>query len=142
MAATVLSTWLLDAVGLVDHEQLLRPRPQTQFIYLPDAMSFVVAFLAGVAGMLALTAAKSGAVVGVLVSVTTIPAAGNAAVALAFAVSTDGDHGQLYKQAWTSVEQLGLNLAGIVLAGVLTLALQRALWRRFGDRALPPARGG
>jgi hypothetical protein len=30
-------------------------------------------------------------------------------------------------QARTSVEQLGLNPAGIVLAGVLTLALQRAL---------------
>ncbi len=139
MAVTVVSTWLLDAVGLVGEEQLLRPRPQTQFIYLPDAMSFVVAFLAGVAGMLALTAAKAGAVVGVLVSVTTIPAAGNAAVALAFAVSTDGDRARLLDQAWTSVEQLGLNLAGIVLAGVLTLALQRVLWRRFGHRALSGA---
>jgi hypothetical protein len=71
------------------------------------------------------------------VSVTTIPAAGNAAVAIAFAVSTDGDRSQLLHQALTSLEQLGLNLAGILVAGVLTLSLQRALWRRFGDRALP-----
>lgn len=132
IAATVVSTWLLTALGLVDAASLTRPRPQTQFIYLPDAMSFVVAFLAGVAGMVALTAAKSGAVVGVLVSVTTIPAAGNAAVALAYAV-TGGEgatRGQLLSQAWTSVEQLGLNLLGIVLAGTLTLAVQRRVTAR------------
>jgi hypothetical protein len=38
----------------------------------------------GVAGVLALTSAKSGALVGVLISVTTGPAAANAAVALAY----------------------------------------------------------
>lgn len=133
MAVTVLSTWLLSALGLVDAGMLTEPRPQTGFIYAPDALSFVVAFLAGVAGMLALTAAKSGAVVGVLVSVTTIPAAGNAAVALAFAVGAGSDErSALLGQAWTSVEQLLLNLLGILLAGVLTLWLQQRLWRRAG----------
>ena len=132
IVATVLSTWLLTALGLISAELLTRDRPQTQFIYLPDAMSFVVAFLAGIAGMLALTSAKSGAVVGVLVSVTTIPAAGNAAVALAYAVSaaTGAQRAALLDQAWTSMEQLGLNLLGILLAGTLTLGLQRRLQRR------------
>ena len=41
--------------------------------------------LAGVAGMLSLTTAKSGALVGVLISVTTIPAAANVGVAAAYA---------------------------------------------------------
>ena len=50
---------------------LTGPRPDTAFIYQPDVLSFVVAFLAGVAGMLSLTSAKSGALVGVLISVTT-----------------------------------------------------------------------
>ena len=132
MLVTVASTWLLTSLDLVDVDLLFRDRPQTGFIYRPDALSFVVAFLAGIAGMLALTAAKSGAVVGVLVSVTTIPAAGNAAVALAYAVTTPGRRSQLLDQAWTSVEQLLLNLLGIVLAGVLTLVVQQQLWRRVG----------
>jgi uncharacterized hydrophobic protein (TIGR00271 family) len=142
MLATVASTWLLSELGLVSPEMLLRPRPQTQFIYLPDALSFVVAFLAGIAGMLALTSAKSGAVVGVLVSVTTIPAAANAAVALTCAVreASTAARGRLLDQALTSVEQLALNLLGIVLAGIITLSLQRQLWRRVGSPALPRAR--
>jgi hypothetical protein len=52
----------------------------TSFISRPDAFSFVVAFLAGIAGILSLTAAKSGALIGVLISVTTVPAAGSTAV--------------------------------------------------------------
>nr|WP_240896916.1 DUF389 domain-containing protein [Kineococcus vitellinus] len=134
MIATLLSTWLLQAVGLADAEQLLRDRPQTQFIYLPDAMSLVVAFLAGIAGMLALTSAKSSAVVGVLVSVTTIPAAGNAAAALALALTASSSaasatRATLLAQAWTSLEQLLINLLGILVAGVLTLWLQQRIWR-------------
>lgn len=132
IAATVLSTWLLTAAGLADSGALFEPRPQTGFIYLPDAMSFVVAFLAGIAGMQALTSAKSGAVLGVLVSVTTIPAAGNIAVALAYGLAGGSEHprSRYLDQAWTSVEQLLLNMAGIVIAGTLTLAVQQ----RFGTK--------
>ena len=52
-----------------------------------------MAVLAGIAGMLSLTSAKSGALVGVAISVTTVPAAANAAVALGY-----GEYGQ----AWGS----------------------------------------
>ena len=44
-------------------------------------MSFVVALFAGAAGMLSLVSAKSAALVGVFISVTTVPAAGFAVVA-------------------------------------------------------------
>lgn len=71
--------------------------------------------------MLSLTSAKSGLLVGVAISVTTVPAAANAAVALGY-----GD----FKQVWGSSVQLLVNLAGIVLAGTLTLLLQRYLWKR------------
>ncbi|TNM59628.1 DUF389 domain-containing protein [Streptomyces sp. NP160] len=129
--ATVASTWLLTGLGLIDADMLTRDRPQTGFIYNPDALSFVVAFLAGIAGMLALTSAKSGAVVGVLVSVTTIPAAGNAAVAATYAAAagTQAERLSLLDQAWTSIEQLLLNLLGILIAGIATLWLQHSLWR-------------
>lgn len=145
IAATVASTLLLTSMGLVDAGMLTQDRPETGFIYAPDALSFVVAFLAGVAGMLALTSAKSGTVVGVLVSVTTIPAAGNAAVAATYALgaATSAARSALLEQAWTSVEQLLLNLLGILLAGVMTLWVQRAVWRwtRRASRRRTP-RGG
>jgi uncharacterized hydrophobic protein (TIGR00271 family) len=93
----------------------------------PDFFAFFVAFGAGVAGMLSLTTAKSGALIGVLISVTTIPAA--AAIALA-AAYRDTD-------AWTgSMAQLAVNLTMILVAGVLTLAIQRALYRRRRERHL------
>jgi len=119
MAATVVSTWLLTAMGLINRSMLLGERPLTSFIWQPDALSWIVGFLAGVAGVLSLTSAKSGALVGVLISVTTIPAAANAAVAVAYAVPGE---------ALGSLTQLLVNLASIVLAGVLTLIVQR--WRQ------------
>lgn len=119
MALSVLFTWLLTAFDVVDRSMLLRERPLTDFIWQPDALSWIVGFLAGVAGMLSLTSAKSGALVGVLISVTTIPAAANAAVALAYGVPGE---------AAGSLLQLVINLASIVVAGVLTLIVQR--WRQ------------
>ena len=132
IVVTVLVTWLLTAVGLIDSGQLFQPRPQTGFVYQPDALSFVVAFLAGIAGMLALTSARSGALVGVLVSVTTIPAAGDAAAALAFALAADPSRprADYLHQAAESTGQLLLNLLGLVLAGSLTLLIQRSIWPR------------
>ncbi|WP_328386154.1 DUF389 domain-containing protein [Streptomyces sp. NBC_00400] len=121
MAVTVGFSLFMDAVGLFHIEDLDAARPNTHFIYRPDWFSFVVAVLAGIAGVLSLTSAKSGALVGVAISVTTVPAAANAAVALGY---------QEYGQAWHSMEQLLLNLAGIVLAGTLTLAAQKLLWAR------------
>lgn len=123
-AAMVLTTGfslLMTGFGLFSQSLLDGPRPNTAFVYAPDLFSFVVAVLAGVAGMLSLTSAKSGLLVGVAISVTTVPAAANAAVALGY-----GD----FKQVWGSSGQLLVNLGGIVLAGTLTLLLQRYLWKR------------
>ncbi|WP_328506278.1 DUF389 domain-containing protein [Streptomyces sp. NBC_00391] len=121
MAVTVGFSLFMDALDLFSREQLDAERPNTAFVYAPDAFSFVVAVLAGIAGTLSLTSAKSGALVGVAISVTTVPAAANAAVALSY-----GDT----PQTVGSTEQLLLNLLGIVLAGTLTLLLQKWLWSR------------
>ncbi|MET8942287.1 DUF389 domain-containing protein [Streptomyces sp. NPDC004542] len=115
----------MDAVGLFSKAQLEADRPNTGFIYAPDWFSFVVAVLAGAAGTLSLTSAKSGALVGVAISVTTVPAAANAAVALIY-----GDGHQTVR----SSEQLLLNLLGIVIAGTLTLLAQRWFWARQRER--------
>jgi uncharacterized hydrophobic protein (TIGR00271 family) len=123
VAITLLLTLAGRASGLVHRDMLDRTRPLTNFISHPDAFSFIVAFLAAVAGILSLTASKSGALIGVLISVTTVPAAGNAAVAIAF-----GELGA----AGGSTLQLGLNLAGIIVAGTLTLLIQRRISRHRG----------
>ncbi|MFD7569397.1 DUF389 domain-containing protein [Streptomyces sp. NPDC059810] len=120
IAATTVFSLGMDALDLFSESRLDGDRPNTSFIWQPDPFSFVVALLAGIAGMLSLTSAKSGALVGVAISVTTVPAGANAAVALSY-----GDFGQM----WGSIEQLMLNLFGIMLAGVLTLYGQKLLWR-------------
>jgi uncharacterized hydrophobic protein (TIGR00271 family) len=91
----------------------------------PDFFAAFVAVCAGAAGMLSLSTAKSGALIGVLISVTTIPAAANIGVAAAY---EDWP-------AWRgSIGQLSLNLACILIAGTAVLATQRALYRRRRGR--------
>lgn len=121
MAVTVGFSLFMDGLGLFSEAQLEGDRPNTAFVYAPDAFSFVVAVLAGIAGTLSLTSAKSGLLVGVAISVTTVPAAANAAVALSYGDTT---------QTIGSTNQLLLNLLGIVLAGTLTLLAQKWLWSR------------
>jgi uncharacterized hydrophobic protein (TIGR00271 family) len=136
LAVTVLAL-LARTVGWVTPGMVTHARPLTGFIWHPDHWSFVVAVLAGVAGVISLTAGKASALVGVFISVTTVPALGNLALGLA---------------VWSPAElrgsllQLALNLSGLVLAGVATLSVQRLgsrlpNGRRRGSgarRRLPP----
>ena len=87
----------------------------------PDFFAFVIAFCAGIVGILSLTSAKSGALIGVLISVTTIPAAANVGVGIAY-----GE----WSSARVSLEQLVINLVCLVAAGTLTLLVERAVYTR------------
>lgn len=107
--------------GLAPATYVLGDRELTAFISRPDGMAAVVAVLAGIVGMLSLTEARGGALVGVLVSVTTIPAAANIGVATAY--------GQ-WSEVGGAALQLGLNLVGLVLAGTTTLAVQARVTAR------------
>jgi len=108
-------------LGLAPDDFSLDGRAFTEFISHPDFFSFFVASLAGCAGVLSLTSTKSGALIGVLISVTTIPAAANIGLAAAYG---DADE-------WRgAMAQLSVNLTMIVLAGVATLFVQRLLYRR------------
>lgn len=90
-------------------------RPLTQFISRPDLWSVVVALLAGIAGTVSLTEARAGALVGVLISVTTIPAAANIGVGVATAQ---------WSEASGAAQQLLVNLVVLVVAGAVTLRVQ------------------
>ena len=118
--AGVVTAWLATlfykGIDVVPDDFATAAHDLTGFISKPDFFSFTVAFAAGIVGMLSLTNAKSGALIGVLISVTTIPAASNIGVAAAY-----GD----WSDAGGAAAQLAINLATIVLAGVLTLFVQR-----------------
>ncbi|MFI7273503.1 DUF389 domain-containing protein [Streptomyces sp. NPDC049879] len=125
MLLTTAFALLMTALGLFSEERFSAPHPMVEFVWKPDAMSLVVALLAGAAGVISLTSAKSAALVGVAISVTTVPAAGHAALALSYGRVSD---------AAGSMTQLGVNLGGILLAGTTTLLVQRAFWARVRAR--------
>ncbi|MSZ77426.1 MAG: DUF389 domain-containing protein, partial [Actinobacteria bacterium] len=112
--------------GLVDLEEVTRPRPNTGFIWHPDRWSFIVALAAGAAGALALAVERSATMVGVFISVTTVPAAGNLALGLAFA-----EAGEIAG----SLAQLGANLAGMVVSGSLLLWFMKRWWPQVTARS-------
>jgi uncharacterized hydrophobic protein (TIGR00271 family) len=118
---TILAALAGRALGWVTLQDVTGPRPNTSFVYTPDEWSFVVALIAAAAGVLSLTADRVGGLSGVFISVTTIPAAGNVALGIAFGVPG---------AVWGSTVQLLLNLSGMALAGWATLAFQAAVWSR------------
>jgi uncharacterized hydrophobic protein (TIGR00271 family) len=111
----LVATW----TGAITADDVTRPRPNTGFIWHPDLWSFVVALLAGAAGALALAIEKTATMVGVFISVTTVPAAGNLALGLAL-----GEAGEIAG----SLAQLGANIGGMLVSGTLLLAVVRVAW--------------
>jgi uncharacterized hydrophobic protein (TIGR00271 family) len=116
IAFALLTTLAFKWTGVAPENYAPSDHPLTGFISHPDFLSFFVAFVAGIAGVLSLTSSKSGALIGVLISVTTIPAAANIGVAAAY---------DDWEEFGGAVAQLGINLGAIVLSGVLTLFIQR-----------------
>ena len=120
--AALLLTLAARGLGRIPAPYLAGQRPLTGLLIGANLGAFVVAFVAGSAGIIALGRAKSGAVVGVLVSITTIPAASNVGVALAMGNPSE---------AGKSLSILLVNLAGLLAGGVLTLLGTRVWARRI-----------
>jgi uncharacterized hydrophobic protein (TIGR00271 family) len=125
IAVTTVLALVGRALGWVTLDDVIGPRPATAFIYTPDKWSFIVAVIAATAGVLSLTSRKASGLAGVFISVTTVPAAGNIALGIAFGV---GD------AIWGSTLQLLVNLSGMAVAGWAALALQQAVWSRVSVR--------
>ncbi len=116
IAITTAAFLLLAQLGWVTSSAVTGPRPLTEFIYRPDNWSIVIAIIAGIAGVLALVTGRSATLTGVFISVTTIPAAGNIALALPF---------RDWEEITGSALQLGINITGMAVAGSLTLLVLR-----------------
>lgn len=119
ITTTTLAALIGRAIGWVDASDITAARPDTGFIYTPDKWSFIVAVIASSAGVLALTSARVGALSGVFISVTTIPAAANVALGIAFG---------LPDEITGSLLQLVVNISGMALAGWATLWFQQTVW--------------
>lgn len=107
------------AAGVITPELVTAPRPNTGFIWHPDKWSLIVALVAGAAGAVAMAVAREATMVGVFISVTTVPAAGNLALGLAVWQRSE---------IVGSLAQLGVNIAMMIVAGSVVLFLMRKFW--------------
>jgi uncharacterized hydrophobic protein (TIGR00271 family) len=124
--AAALLTLVLVAVGVAPDELRSTDHELTLFISQPNWYSVIVAVLAGVAGMLALVSAKAGPLIGVLISVTTIPSAANVGVAVAYGS---------WDEALRAAVHLAINVVAIVVSGLAVLwVARRARVRRNAVR--------
>ncbi|WP_424188481.1 DUF389 domain-containing protein [Actinokineospora sp. G85] len=124
IAVTAAGTWVGGLTGLFEASAISGDGHEADFAYQVGPWSLVVAVLAGTAGMLSMTSAKSAALVGVFISVTTVPAAGYIGVA---AVLGEWD------RVLGSAAQLAINMAGVVAAASTVLLLRHG-WKRDGRR--------
>jgi uncharacterized hydrophobic protein (TIGR00271 family) len=127
IAVTFAAVFMFKETGISPAEFTEDDHELARIIASPDLYAAFVAVCAGAAGVLSLSTAKSGALIGVLISVTTLPAAANVGLAAAY-------------QDWPawrgSLLQLGLNLSCVLVAGTTVLAVQRLLYRRRRDHHL------
>jgi len=129
VAGALLLALIIRTAGLEPRAYALGVRPVSNLIDTPNWFSFIVALLAGVVGVVSLTEARSATLIGVFISVTTIPAASDTGVSLAFGNTSE---------AWGSVLQLLLNVTVLTAVAIAGLPVQRAIWRRAARRARRP----
>ena len=94
-------------------------RPVASLIDSPNLFSVIVAVLAAVVGVVSLTLSRASALIGVFISVTTIPAAAALGLAIAY---------QTWARAGGAALQLLLNVGLLVLVGAAALRVQRLIW--------------
>ena len=106
-------------------------RPVSDLINSPNVFSVIVAVLAGIVGVVSLTESRANALIGVFISVTTIPAASDMGLSAAYGS---------WREARGSTFQLLLNVVLLIAVGAVGLRLQRSFWRNRTTRAAARAR--
>jgi len=121
IAATLLFGLVIRASGATPEPFLHGVRPVADFINSPDVFSAIVAVLAGLVGVVSLTEARASTLIGVFISVTTIPAAASIGISIAYS---------LWREADGSALQLLLNVVVLIVVGCAGLTAQRLIWQR------------
>ena len=120
--ATFLFALAIRAAGVAPEPFLNGVRPVAELINSPNIFSVIVAVLAGVAGVVSLTESRANALIGVFISITTLPAAASVGLSVAF---------ESWHDAAGSLYQLLLNVVILIAVGAAGLSTQRALWHRL-----------
>jgi uncharacterized hydrophobic protein (TIGR00271 family) len=128
IAVTYLFALAIWASGETPRAYLNGVRPVSDLINSPNLFSVVVAVIAGLVGVVSLTQARSSALTGVFISVTTIPAAADIGVSLAY---------RSWPEARGSLVQLLINVGLLIVVGALALRAQRAFWQAWQRRRRP-----
>jgi uncharacterized hydrophobic protein (TIGR00271 family) len=121
IVACLLFGLIINGFNLQDQAFAHGTRPVSDLINSPNGYSVVIAVLAGIVGVVSLAEARVSTLVGVFVSITTIPAAADTGLSLAFG---------LWGEAWGSFVQLLVNVVLLIVVGALTLAFERSFWSR------------
>jgi len=129
--ATLAFGLAIRASGRTPEAYQLGLRPVSELINSPDLFSLLVAVLAAVVGVVSLTEARAGALIGVFISVTTIPAGADIGLSVAYGS---------WSQATGAAEQLLLNVVVLIAVGAVVLHLQRIIWRRPARAQFDPGR--
>jgi len=132
IALTLLFGLAVRASGKTPAPFLQGVRPVADLINAPNVFSVIVAVLAGIVGVVSLTERRANALIGVFISVTTVPAAASVGVSAAYSS---------WGEARGSLFQLLLNVVLLVIVGAAGLSAQRAIWRRRSSRMLACAAG-
>jgi uncharacterized hydrophobic protein (TIGR00271 family) len=117
---TLLFGLAVRASGKTPEAFLRGVRPVADLINAPNIFSVIVAVLAGLVGVVSLTESRANALIGVFISVTTIPAAASVGISIAYSS---------WREARGSAFQLLLNVVLLIVVGAVGLRTQRAIWR-------------
>ena len=129
IVVTFVFSLIVRAFGWEPEAFRLGVRPVSDLIDSPNFFSVVVATLAGIVGVVSLVEARTGALIGVFISVTTIPAAADIGVSSAF---------HNWSEARGSLIQLLLNVTILIAVAAAGLVGQQRLWQRV-TRGRQPA---
>jgi uncharacterized hydrophobic protein (TIGR00271 family) len=132
IVVTLIFSIIVRAAGWEPAAFRIGVRPVSNLINTPNVFSIIVATLAGIVGVVSLVEARTGALIGVFISVTTIPAAADIGVSSAF---------QNWSEARGSLIQLLLNVAILIAVGAVGLVAQQRVWRRVRRRVIPSVGG-
>ena len=135
-AGAVLASLVLGAAirgaGVTPRAFELGIRPVSDLINSPNVFSVIVAVLAGIVGIISLAESRASTLIGVFISVTTIPAAADIGLSISYAS---------WSEAWGSFLQLILNVAILIVVGMIMLVMQKRVWDRVTPvRAVRPPR--
>lgn len=133
IAVTLIFALCIRWLGRAPKAYLEGLRPVSDLINSPNLFSVVVAVVAGIVGVISLTLSKTGALIGVFISITTIPAAADVGVSMAFSS---------WSEAGGSAAQLALNAGLLIVVGALGLRAQRLIWRHWAQRRRDREPGG